>query len=273
MLKGDLMKRFFKRLAAGLIGADVFLVIGVMVFAIIKLIYILLKKDLLVSKYNVGVIIVLFLILGFLYGIRSYHKRNINSKMFKLNWVNFWMTIMVALVFSLGTYIILREGFSNDIGIRSFIGMAIVLTFLMYPFCALVSTYFMIKRFKKNVKRGVLTLIFNPIFVMIYFWLFIIVVYNSLYIPCGVSIVGVDNNKYTANTQNLGISFDERLLKIDDKEITSLNDVRGYINNLETTKEVVVETDKSIYYIKTYNEGNNRYMGLLLAQAYCERKY
>ena len=44
-------------------------------------------------------------------------------------------------------------------------------------------------------------------------------------------------------------------------------------DNLETTKEVVVETDKSIYYIKTYNEGANRYMGLLLAQAYCERKY
>lgn len=267
------MKRFFKRLAAGLIGADVFLVIGVMVFALIKIVYIILKKDLLISKYNVGMVLALFLLLGFLYGIRSYHKRNINSKLFKLNWINFWMTIMVSLVFSLGTYIILREGFSNDIGIRSFVGMTAVLLFLMYPFCALTSTYFMIKRFKKTFKRGILTFIFNPVFVMIYFWLFIIVVYNSLYVPCGVSIVGVDANKYTSNTQSLGISLGETMLKIDETEITSLNDVRRYINGLETTKEVIVETDRGVYYIKTYNEGNNKYMGLLLAQAYCERKY
>jgi len=267
------MKKFFKKLAAGIIGADVFLVIGILVFALIKLAYILLRKDLLISKYNIGVVIAIFLVLGFFYGLRSLKKRNINSKMFKLNWVNFWMTIMTSLVFSLGAYIILREGFNNDIGIRSFIGMALMLILLMYPFCALTSTYFIGKRFKKNSKRTILMILFNPVFIMIYFWLFTIVVYNSIYVPCGVAIVGVDNNKYTANTKSLGFSFAETLLKIDDKEMNSLNDVRAYINSLETTKEVVVETDKSIYYIKTYNIGSNRFMGLLLSQAYCERQY
>lgn len=267
------MKRFFKKLAAGLIGADVFLLIGIIVFALIKLAYIFMQKDLLISKYNIGFVIAAFILLGFIYGVRSYNKRNINSKLFRLNWINFWMTLLVSLVFSLGTYLILREGFSNDIGIRSFVGMAIILAFLMYPFCALLSTYFMLKRFKKKAKRNVLTFLFNPLFVMIYFWLFIIVVYNSLYVPCGVSIVGVDTNKYTANTKSLGIPFGERLLKIDDTSINSLNDVRKYINDLDTTKEVVVETENNIYYIKTYMEGNKKYMGLLLSQAYCDRKY
>ena len=167
----------------------------------------------------------------------------------------------------------MREGFSNDIGIRSFVGMAIVLALLMYPFCALTSTYFTIKRFKKHSKRNFLTILFNPIFVMIYFWLFIIVAYNSVYVPCGVSIMGVDNNRFTVNTQSLDISFGEKLLKIDDAEVKSLNDVRNYINGLEMTKEVVVETEKGIYYIKTYNQGSNKFMGLLLSQAYCERQY
>lgn len=267
------MKRFFKKLIAGLIGADVFLLIGVMVFALIKLAYILMQKDLLISKYNIGFIIAAFMLLGFIYGVKSYHKRNINSKLFRLNWINFWMALLVALVFSLGTYLILREGFSNDIGIRSFVGMAAILAFLMYPFCALLSTYFMLRRFKKKAGRNILAFFFNPVFVMIYFWLFIIVVYNSLYVPCGVAIVGVDNNRYTANTKSLEIPFGEKLLKIDDTNINSLNEVRAYINGLETTKEVVVETEGSIYYIKTYSEGNNKYMGLLLSQAYCERKY
>jgi hypothetical protein len=267
------MKRFFKKLAAGIIGADVFLVIGILVFALIKLIYILIKKDLLISKYNIALAIAIFLALGFFYGIRTFHKRTINSKLFKLNWINFWMTIMLALVFSLGTYIILREGFNNDIGIRSFIGIVLMLILLMYPFCALLSTYFIVKRFKHKAKRNVLMIMFNPIFITIYFWLFVIVVYNSIYVPCGVSIVGVDGNKYTMNTKSLGFSYGEKLLRIDGVEITSLNDVRNYINGLDATKEVVVETDKSEYYIKTYTVGSNRFMGLLLAQAYCERQY
>lgn len=267
------MKRFFKKVTAGLIGADVFLLIGVMVFALIKIAYILMQKDLLISKYTIGLVIAAFLLLGFIYGVRSYNKKNINNKLFRLNWINFWMTLLVSLVFSLGAYLILREGFSNDIGIRSFVSMATILAFLMYPFCALLSTYFMLKRFKNKTKRNILTFLFNPLFVIIYFWLFVIVLYNSVYVPCGVSIVGVDYNKYTANTKNLGITFGERMLKIDDVSINSLNDVRTYINSLETVKEVVVETENNIYYIKTYSEGNKKYIGLLLSQAYCERKY
>lgn len=267
------MKRFFKKLVAGLIGADILVVIGIMVFALIKLVYVIIQKDLFISKYLISTVFALLIIVGFMYGIRCYKKKNINNKLFKLTWVNFWMTIMMSLVFSLAAYLILKEGFNNALGTWSFGLLLIILAFLLYPFAALLSTYFVQKKSKKIFKRGFLAIILNPVFMLIYFWLFVIVVYHSMYVPCGVSVLGVDNNANTINTQNLDITSGERILKIDNTEIMSLNDVKRYINSLDSTKEVAVETNSSIYYVKTYMQGNNRYMGLLLSQAYCERIY
>lgn len=267
------MKRFFKKFIAGIVGADIFLTLGILVFALVKLFYILSKKDLLISKYNIVITIAIVLLLGFTYGIRSYVKKNNNSKIFKLNKINFFLTLMIALVFSLATYIILKEGFNNDIGVKSVLGMTLLLIMLMYPFSALISTYLIHKKNKKSAKQKILVVIFNPIFIMIYFWLFIIIVYNSIYVPCGVMILGVDHNKYTSSTKNLDIPAGRLLISIDNTQITSLNDVKNYINGLESTKEVFVETEDNIYYIKTYVNGNTKYMGLLLKQVYCERKY
>ncbi|MGV8151021.1 MAG: hypothetical protein ACP5NV_04800 [Candidatus Woesearchaeota archaeon] len=267
------MKRFFKKIIAGIIGADVSLLVGILVFALLKIIFLIARKDLLISKYNIAAVLFVFLFIGFVYGIRSYHKRTVNSKLFKLSWINFWTTIMLGVVFSLASYIIVREGFNSDIGAKTLVLMIIILTCLMYPFAALMSTYFTLKRFKHHTKRTFLTILFNPIIVVICFWLFLIVVYNSMYVPCGVSISGIDRNEYTANTEELQITPGERILSIDSKEIQSLNDVKNYVNSLDSTKEVVVETDSNIYYVKTYMQSNNRYMGFRLMQAYCERKY
>ena len=99
------------------------------------------------------------------------------------------------------------------------------------------------------------------------------VVYNSVYVPCGVSVIGIDKNVYTSNTRNLGISANERIIAIDNVKITSLQDVREYIASLESTKEVSVETTKNIYLVKTYQVDDKRYMGLLLKEQVCNREY
>ncbi|GIU69317.1 MAG: hypothetical protein KatS3mg002_0553 [Candidatus Woesearchaeota archaeon] len=267
------MKRFFKRIAAGIIGADIFLIFAIMLFAFIRVLFLIIQKDVSISKYNLAVILFAFLILGFLYGIKSYDKRTVNSKLFKINKVNFWITILVALVFSLAINIILKEGLRIVLEINNLVLLILIMILLMYPFCAILSSYFILKKFKNKTKRIAMLLILNPLFIIIYFWLFMSVVYSSIYVPCGVSIIGVDNNRYTISTKNLELPLNEKIIKIDDKEIKSLNDVRSYLNNLESTKEIMIETDTRIFYLKTYSIGNRKYMGLLLKQEYCEKKY
>lgn len=267
------MNKFFKRLAAGLIGADVFLVIGIMAFALIKFVYILIKKDLLISKYNIAWVLGLFMILGFFYGIRSYHKRTLSSKLFRPSISSIALTLMTALVFALAGYLVLKEGFGSSISAVSFAAMTFLLILLMYPFSALITTYFSQKKTKKTPGRTMLTILFNPLFIIVFFWLFVIILYNSMYLPCGVSIMGVDNNEFTANTRDLGIQKGEKIVSIDDTQIKSLNDVKRFTDSLDTAKEVVLETDKGIYYIRTYAVDGEIYMGLLLSQAYCARQY
>jgi hypothetical protein len=42
---------------------------------------------------------------------------------------------------------------------------------------------------------------------------------------------------------------------------------------MDSTKQVALETESSIYYIRTYEIDGNKYMGLLLKQEYCKREY
>jgi hypothetical protein len=154
-----------------------------------------------------------------------------------------------------------------------------VVTFvLFYAFSALISNihhHVTDKKRRHKLKKSTIALaiIFNPIFVLIYLWLFSMVVYNSVYVPCGVSVVGVDKNVYTGNTRNLDISPDDRIIAIDGHRIISLQDVRAYMNSLESTKEVQVETVNNTYLVKTYSVDGKRYMGLLLKEEACPREY
>jgi len=148
---------------------------------------------------------------------------------------------------------------------------------LFYAFSALISNihHHVAKKQHKKIKKSTifLAIVFNPIFVLIYLWLFSMVVYNSIYVPCGVSVIGVDKNIYTGNTRNLGITPDDRIIAIDGIRIISLQDVREYLGSLQSTKEVTVDTVNKTYLVKTYKVDGNRYMGLLLKEQVCERSY
>jgi hypothetical protein len=274
MSKG--VTRFFKSIFAGIVGAGVFLMLCVFAFSVAKAVFMFLGRDLLLSKFNIITAIAIFAFFGFVYGVSAYLKKNSYHKLLTLTWINFLVDVILSAIFTFLGYIFIRSMFGLMLGIKGFIAVFIILFVMFYLFSAILANYLAPKRrrVKTNKTRNVvLFIVFNPIFILLYLWLFGFVVYNSIYIPCTVSVVGTDANLHTANTLGLNITPGERILSIDGTSIRSLQDVKQYINSMESTKEVSVETENNLYYIKTYEVDGKRYMGLLLRQGYCERKY
>jgi hypothetical protein len=269
------LKKFFSNIFHGLKGSAIFFMLGVMFFALWKLVYMAFSKDLLLSKYTVSGIMAAFIVAGFIYGIIAYRKKNHHYKVYTMTGKNFMINLVLTLIFTGYFWYVLR----NRIIPSTTIYLFFVATFILfYAFSALISNihhHITDKKRRKKLKKSTifLAIIFNPIFVLIYLWLFSMVVYNSVYVPCGVSVIGVDKNIYTGNTRNLGITADERIIAIDNNKIVSLQDVREYMNSLESTKEVSVETVNKTYLIKTYSVDGKRFMGLLLKEEACARAY
>jgi cytochrome bd-type quinol oxidase subunit 2 len=268
------VKKFFTTIFHGLKGSAIFFMLSIMFFALWKIIYIMLNRDLLLSKYLIGVVMAAFIILGFIYGVLAYRRKTYHHKMYSVTKKNFIINLLLTILFTGYFWYVLRNKIvpSNTLYV-----FAIVTFILFYAFSALISNihHHISKRQHKKIKKSTIffAIIFNPIFVLIYLWLFSMVVYNSAYVPCGVSVIGVDNNVYTSNTRNLGITPDERIIAIDGAQIRSLQDVRDYMNSLDVTKEVNVETTNHTYLVRTYQVDGKRYMGLLLKEEVCAREY
>jgi len=248
--------------------------LGVIFFALWKLIYIILAKDLLLSKYIIAATIAALIIIGFIYGMIAYNKKNHHYKVYTMTGKNFIINLTLTIIFTGYFWYVLRNKIIPSNTLYLFFCGAFI---LFYAFSALISNihHHITKKQHKKIKKSTIffAIVFNPIFILIYLWLFSMVVYNSVYVPCGVSVIGIDKNVYTSNTRNLGISANERIIAIDNVKITSLQDVREYIASLESTKEVSVETTKNIYLVKTYQVDDKRYMGLLLKEQVCNREY
>ena len=267
------IKNFLKTILSGLIGAGIFFMLSIIAFAIAKIVFLVLRRDLIISRYNIIAGILLFVIFGFAYGMSSYIKKNSYMKTMTPGWKNITIDVIISLVFTIITYIILKHRYYIMLRAKSAIVVFAFFLIVFYTFSALLVQISKPPRTHKHKKRNiVLAILFNPIFIMIFLGLFIAIIYNSLYVPCGVTIVGTDKNQNTINTQRLEIKEGERIINIDSITITSLQDVRRYISSLKTTKEVILETENNIYYIRTYTEDHNRYMGLLLKQEYCPAK-
>lgn len=268
------LKKFFGSIFHGLKGSAIFFMLGVMFFALWKIVYIIASKDLLLSKYTIGWIMAAFVIVGFIYGVIAYRKKNYHYKTYTMTKKNFMINLVLTLIFTGYFWYVLRNRVIPSNTIYIFFAIAFI---LFYAFSALVSNihHHISKKRSKKIKKSTIffAIIFNPIFVLIYLWLFSTVVYNAIYIPCGVSVIGVDKNVYTGNTRNLGISPDDRIVAIDGVKIISLQDVRNYMNSLEVTKEVMIETVNNTYFVKTYQVEGKRYMGLLLKEEACLRQY
>jgi len=248
--------------------------LGVMFFALWKIVYIVLNKDLLLSKYVIAAVMAGFIIMGFIYGTLAYKKKNQHYKTYTMTGKNFLINLVLTIIFTGYFWYVLRNRVIPSSTIYIFFVAAFI---LFYAFSALISNihHHVIKKQRHKIKKSTIffAIIFNPIFVLIYLWLFSIVVYNAIYIPCGVSVIGIDKNAYTGNTRNLGISPDDRIIAIDGIKIISLQDVRDYMNSLDVTKEVDVETVNKTYLVKTYQIDGKRYMGLLLKEQVCPRQY
>lgn len=264
------MKEFLKTIFSGLIGAGIFFMFSIIAFGTTKIIFLILKRDLIITRYNILAGILLFVLFGFAYGMSSYIKKNSYRKTMTPGWKNITIDVIIALVFTIITYIILKQRYYILLKTRSVLLIFALFLVLFYAFSALLVQIAKPPRTHTHKKRNIfLTILVNPIFVIIFLGLFITVIYNSLYVPCGVTVVGTDKNVNTANTQELDIKTGEKILTIDDVKITSLQDVKRYISSLKTTKEIVLETENNIYYVRTYRSENNRFMGLLLKQEYC----
>ena len=274
MMNSRKLKKFFNSILHGLKGTAIFFMLGVIFFALMKIVYMILSRDLLLSKYTIAGAIVAFMIFGFIYGVIAYRRKNHHYKIYTMSRKNFLINLVLTVIFTGYFWFVLRNKLipSNTIYIF-FVGSFI----LFYAFSALISNiHHHIKRKQHHkIKKSTIffAVIFNPIFVLIYLWLFSMVVYNSVYIPCGVSVIGIDKNIYTGNTRNLGMSTDDRIIAIDGHSVFSLQDVRDYMNSLESTKEVSVDTVNKTYFIKTYQMDGKRYMGLLLREEVCNRQY
>lgn len=268
------LKKFFSTIFHGLKGATIFFMLGVMFFALWKIVYIIASKDLLLSKYTIGAVMAAFIIVGFIYGMFAFRKKNHHYKTYTMTKKNFIINLTLTLIFTGYFWYVLRNRIIPSNTIYLFFAIAFV---LFYAFSALISTihHHVTKKQRHKIKKStiLLAIIFNPVFVLIYLWLFSTVVYSSIYIPCGISVIGVDKNVYTGNTRNLGISPDDRIISIDGTDVKSLQDVRTFMNGLEVTKEVAVETMNNTYFVKTYQIDGKRYMGLLLRESVCPRQY
>ncbi len=269
--------QFFKTIVSGIIGAVLLLILGLLLFAIVKVIYLVQQNNLLLSPYTIGIILFIFVIIGFVWGVTSFLKKNSLYKIFRWTSARFWIAAMLALLFTIIAYFIAKGTYAITLGFWQFVIMLIILYFLCYGFSAVAVHIYTaypfthMARRKTTFKDWLFLVLFNPIFILLYLWLFSIVAYNSMYVPCGVSIVGVDRNVNTINTASLDIVAGQKLISIDNVPIHSLQDVRDYMNSLTTTKEVIVETPSTFYYVKTYEEGSRRYMGLVLTEDICKR--
>jgi len=268
------IKKFFGTLFHGLKGSAIFFMIAVMLFALVKVFYIIISRDLLLSKYLITGTVAAFIVIGFIYGMIAYGKKNHHYKIYSMNKKNFVINLALTIIFTGYFWYVLKNKVvpSNTLYLFFF-----ALFVLFYAFSALISNihHHVSKNQHKKIKKStiVFAIVFNPIFVLLYLWLFSMVVHNSVYVPCGVSVIGIDKNIYTGNTRHLGISPDDRIIAIDNVPVTSLQDVKDYMNSLDSTKEVVVDTVNATYLIKTYQIDNKRYMGLLLKEQVCLRQY
>jgi membrane-associated protease RseP (regulator of RpoE activity) len=182
----------------------------------------------------------------------------------------------MAAILSFGTYLILKFRFLFLISYRSLIMLFVVLFILFYIFSCVFAHFVTAKKRalkQHKTRNAVLFILFNPFFVMAYLWLFGTIVYSGFYLPCAVTIVGIEKSNLTADTMSLGIQPGEKIVSIDGTQIKTLQDVKNYLNNLTSTKEVLLETEKNVYYVHTYKNGDSRYMGLILGQDYCVRNY
>jgi hypothetical protein len=272
MAKKGKFKDLLKALFSGIIGAGIFFLFAVFAFSMAKIVYTLMERDFIISKYNILFALLMFVVFGFAYGMSCYIKKNTYRKMLKPNWISILITIGITAIFLVVAYQFIRNRFGLLLGYKSIVLLSIIFLACFYLFSAVLSNYFVEK--KKRVRghhaRNALALVlFNPFFVLAYIWLFLMVAYNSVYVPCNVEILGVEDNIYTSNTMNLGIEMGERIISIDGVKVDSVHDIKRYMNSLESTKQVILETDKQLYYIRTYKTDNNRYMGLFLRQDYC----
>jgi heme/copper-type cytochrome/quinol oxidase subunit 4 len=215
-----------------------------------------------------------FVVVGFIYGLIAYRKKNHHYKVYTLTAKNFVINLLLTIVFTGYFWYVLRNKIIPSNTIYLFFVLAFV---LFYAFSALISNihHHVSKKQHKRIRKSTIlaAIVFNPIFVLIYLWLFSMVVYNAVYVPCGVSAVGVDRNVYATSTKNLGIMPQERIISIDNVPVKSLQDVKDYMNSLQVTKEVTVETINQTYLVKTYQVDDKRYMGLLLQEEVCPRTY
>ena len=78
------VKKFFSSIFHGLKGSAIFFMLGVMFFALWKIVYIVLNKDLLLSKYVIAAVMAGFIIMGFIYGTLAYKKKNQHYKTYTM---------------------------------------------------------------------------------------------------------------------------------------------------------------------------------------------
>jgi len=268
--------KIFMAIFSGIIGAIIFFILSMIAFSVAKIVFLLSNKQMIISLYTIGAVCLAFVIVGFIYGAESYIKKNSLKDAFRLKWRGFFLNVLLTALAFILMHFVLKQNYGLVMRFIPSVGLITGLFILFYPFSCVVFSFK--KRMKKHKIRNIFfSILLNPVFILAALWLFIIAAYGALYVPCSVTIMGVDKNPGTIpiNTLSLDISPGQKIVSIDGHKIVKLDDVRSYLNSIGTTKQVLLETEKNYYYVNTYRDQGTgkRYLGLLLRQDYCYRTY
>lgn len=265
------LAKFSKYIFSGIIGASIFFVFALMLLAATKLIFLMVDEPVQITMGSFAGIIGLFALSGFVYGCMSYAEKNKHYQLFSItpriilvDFIFATLSTWVAYVALKGTVPFITDG--------QIVLVSTGFLLLCYGFSALSThVYVMHKRNKKIEQKNLLAwFVLNPLFIVIYLWFFGLLVYDVMYVPCGATVTGYEENALAANTRNFDL-IGQTIVSVDYRVIKQLKDLDGYLNSLASNKEILVETNTNTYYIDTYTNGDRKHLGLTYTQAYCDR--
>lgn len=272
------IKNLIRNILSGFIGSLIFYEILIVIFSIL---YISLFIRAEFSPNVFGIIFIVFtwltIIVGFIFGFKTRIKKDKYYMIFTPNKNKIIMSFLISFFLLLILYLISIKEFPfivkrDFIPIDPVIGFPLVVLFntiLIYPFSSLC--YHLYKSKKKQLKLFwliLLLVLLNPIFIVLSYSISALIEFNTLNEPCGVYI---DDFTEISPTREAELQLGEVIVKIDDIEINSIEDLGNYLGTINYEKEIIIKTEDNSYRVNLvkHPEENIYVMGTQLRQKYC----
>ena len=276
------IKNIFSKILSSIIG---FLVIGSLISlfqAIILTIFFVSVNpesvgDWLSITYS---LIVLFnIIAGIYFGLKSYKLKDIWYTVFKPTKNNAIISLILSIAFAI--FLVVAFGEKSFVSTYTFkpilnmiaIPLLIISYFIIfYPFSALCNFVYKYKQdiLFKNSKAIIIILLIllNPLFTVYSGVLGVVYRYEIMNEPCGVRIVGFIE---PSPAKDSGIQVDEIIFKVNDIEIKSISDLKGYLDAYDPSIDLIIHTKSNSYPVEPHLQDGRYLLGVNLTREMCKR--